>query len=82
MSAKEVFEGTETTVISYALPWTAPGGLTFEFTESLVDAGGEWRSDGVAPVSRRRVGEVDVVKLRLPGNEAGRRMLFVRLRAE
>lgn len=82
LGQEEVFEGTETTVISYALPWTAPGGLTFEFTESLVDAGGEWRSDGVAPVSRRRVGEVDVVKLRLPGNEAGRRMLFVRLRAE
>ena len=82
LGLEEVFEGTETTVISYALPWTAPGGLTFEFAESLVDAGGEWRSDGVSPVSRRRVGEVDVVKLRLPGNAAERRMLFVRLKAE
>ncbi len=78
---EEVFAGTESLTISYAVSGGAPGLIAFEFTEDLLQPG-LWRSQGVAPVSRRRVGEDDLIKLRLPAEAATGRMFFLRMKAE
>ncbi len=79
--AEEVFAGTESLTISYAVSGGAPGNIAFEFTENLLQSG-LWRSRGVAPVSLKRVGENDLIKLRLPDGVTTAPMLFLRMKTE
>jgi hypothetical protein len=78
---EELFPGTRSITVSYAVRDGAPGGVTVEFTENLLGTG-TWRSHGLAPVSFRREGAADLVKVRLPTDAAEQRMLFLRMKTE
>lgn len=80
-AVEELFPGTRSITVSYAIRDGAPGGVTFEFTENLL-APGSWRSHGLAPVSFRREGSADLVKVRLPTDAAEQRILFLRMKAD
>ncbi len=77
-----MFTGTESMTISYAVLDGAPGQITFEFTESLLEAAGFWRSNGLAPVSRKGVGGEAQIKLRLPESTLSNQKFFLRMKAE
>lgn len=77
---EELFPGSLSLTVSYAVEADASGDVAIEFIENLV-APGAWRSDGLAPVSRRREGATDLIKLRLPEGSATNRMLFLRMKA-
>ena len=78
---EEVFSGSRSWTISYAVSTGALGQVTFELTEDLLNPG-LWRSNGLAPVSLRREGPDDLIKLRLPEGSATNRMLFLRMKTE
>jgi len=58
-----------------------PGLISFEFTDRLLGTD-LWKSDGLAPVLLRAVGEDDLIKLRLPEDVLTNRMFFLRMTAD
>ena len=79
--AEEVFAGTESLTISYAVSGGAPGHIAFEFTEDLLQPGG-WRNQGVAPVSLKQIGVDNLIKLRLPEGVSTNETIFLRMKTE
>ena len=79
LAQEEIFPGSRSLTISYAVAQDAPGLVSFEFTENLL---GSWSHDGVAPVSLRREGAADQIKLRLPEGAFANQRIFLRMKAE
>lgn len=81
LAQEEVFAGLESLTLTYAVSGGAPGHVAFEFTEDLLQPI-RWRNEGVAPVSLRKSGGDDLIKVRLPEGVATNRLLFLRMKTE
>ena len=81
LAEEEVFAGMESLTVTYAVSGGAPGCVSFEFTEDLLHPS-RWRNEGVAPVSLRKAGEDDLIKVRLPEGVATNRMFFLRMKTD
>jgi hypothetical protein len=78
---EELFPGSRSLTLSYMLRADAPGAVDFEFTGDL-RVPLSWRGEVLAPVSFRREGASDFIKVRLPEGTATNRMLFLRMKSE